>query len=339
MTKHAKRDQALLTDYLLGRCDGTTGQAIEKRLAEDPDFRALHNDLANTFSALRLVGEPQVPPDLADRTMARINSTRRADATRARRQLSGAAGRPTFSLGDLGALAAAAVLIACLFIPWARQARRRALAGECASNVGQIGQAMGNYALANNGMLPAAPRLGAAWLAGGGRRVASNSAGLFRLIRQGYAPPVIFQCPAAAQAAGVAFVAKSDIRDFPAEKFINYSYQHALGPKPLSNRRAALTDVAEKMAILSDSTPLFTGGLFRPEHLNQPSSDNHQQRGHSVLYLDWHVQWKRRPNVGVGGDNIYLVQGVVDYKGTETPASDTDSFILPAWSGGADEQN
>jgi hypothetical protein len=51
------------------------------------------------------------------------------------------------------------------------------------------------------------------------------------------------------------------------------------------------------------------------------------------------VQWKRRPNVGVGGDNIYLVQGVVDYKGTETPASDTDSFILPAWSGGADEQN
>ena len=44
-----------------------------------------------------------------------------------------------------------------------------------------------------------------------------------------------------------------------------------------------------------------------------------------------HVSWADRATVGVGGDNIWLAQGVYQYKGTELPASEADSFLLPSF--------
>jgi len=331
MAQEAKNDRALLTDYLLQRCDEPARLTVAERLDRDRDFRALRDDLANTFSALRLLGEPEVPEDLTARALGRIASQRRSNVVRARRELHAGLRRPMFSLRELGALAAAAVLMACLFIPWARQARRRALAGQCASNVGQIGTAMENYALANNGMLPAVDRPGAAWLPRGKRPAVSNSAGLYRLVRSRYAPAAVFQCAADPGAAGTTVAVSSDANDFSSAKFISYSYHYALDAKPLSRRSAAMVRVAQKMPVLSDSTPLFKDGRFRPERLEQLSSDNHDQTGHNVLFLDWHVEWHDRPTVGVGDDNMYVVQGIRDYNGTEAPANDTDSFLLPAW--------
>lgn len=331
MTQQEKNDRALLIDYLLQRCDEPAHLTVAERLDRDGDFRTLRNDLANTFSALRLLGEPEVPEDLTARALGRIASQRRSNAVRARRELPAGLGRPTFSLRELGALAAAAVLMACLFIPWARQARRRALAGQCASNVGQIGTAMDNYTLANNGMLPAVDRPGAAWLPGSKRPAVSNSAGLYRLVRSRYAPAAVFQCAADPGAAGAAFPVSLDANDFSAAKFISYSYHYALDARLLSSRSAVMVRVARKMPVLSDSTPLFKDGRFRPERLDQLSSDNHDQSGHNVLFLDWHVEWHDCPTVGVGDDNMYMVQGIRDYNGTEAPANDTDSFLLPAW--------
>ena len=237
-------------------------------------------------------------------------------------------GRPTFSLRELGTLAAAAVIMALLFVPWARQARSRALQGKCAANVGQIGTGMKNYAMDNRNSLPLAHSSKAPWLAAGGRKPVSNSAALFRLVRGGYVPVSVFQCAADPDAAGEVFGVNDQMTDFPAAKYISYSYQHALGS-------SVLLPAAGEMAILSDKTPVFENGRFRAEFVSVPraGSRNHGRRGQNVLYPDWGVRWRRRATVGVNGDNIFLVQGKEEYDGTEAPANATDSFLLPAWSG------
>jgi hypothetical protein len=49
-----------------------------------------------------------------------------------------------------------------------------------------------------------------------------------------------------------------------------------------------------------------------------------------------HVDFKKSPNVGVRGDNIYLAEGVYKYDGAETPTTPTDTFLLPAFPERAD---
>jgi len=333
MNEQRTHDEEVLIDYLLDRCSEAVRKAVEARLASDAGFRALRGDLANTFAALKLVDAPEVPDDLADRTLARIESARQATAMRAREELA-VAGRPTFSLMELGAIAAAAIVMAIIFIPWARKARSRALQNQCAANVGQIGTGMKNYALENSDSLPLSHDSSVAWLPEKGRESVSNSAGLFRLVRDHYAPVGVFQCPADPDAAGKTFSDDFKMTDFPARKFISYSYQHSLGPRPLSRTSSALLEVVGEMAVLSDSTPVFEGGKFKAEFvgITRVSSRNHGNAGYTVLYLDWTVKPKKQATVGVNGDNIFLVQGQDHYDGTETPANETDSFLLPAWS-------
>jgi hypothetical protein len=332
MTEQREKDEALLIDYLLGRCDEATGRDVELRLEEDPEFRTLRGDLGSALDALKLFGAPEVPEDLADRTLARIASARQSTAARTRQELAGG-GRPTFSLRELGTLAAAAVIMALLFVPWARQARNRSLQGKCAANVGQIGTGMKNFALDNEDSLPMAHASNAAWLPRDGRKPVSNSAGLFRLVGGRYAPVSVFQCASDPDAAGEAFGVNYGMTDFPAAKYISYSYQHALG-------KSIQLPVAGEMAVLSDKTPVFENGRLQAEFLSSPraSSRNHGRRGHNVLYPDWGVKWREQATVGVNGDNIFLVQGKEEYDGTETPANATDSFLLPAWSGETETQ-
>ena len=335
MSEQRKQDEALLIDYLLDRCDEAARRAVDLRLEKDAEFRALRGDLANSFDALKLLVAPQASDGLADRTLARIDSARQSTAAATRRGLSGA-GRPTFSLRETGVIAAAVVIMAMLFIPWARQARERARQGRCAANVGQIGTGMKNYALDNRDSLPLAHASNAAWLPGAGRKPVSNSAGLFRLVRNRYAPVSVFQCASDGGAAGNAAGVSDRMKDFPAAKYISYSYQHALGSEPLSRASTVLAPVAAEMAVLSDQTPVFENGRFQVASIQgaRTNSGNHSGRGQNVLYLDWGVKWRQGARVGVRGDNIFLVQGKkAEYDGTETPASATDSFLLPAWSG------
>jgi len=334
MNEKRGHDEQLLIDYLLNRCSEAVRKAIDVRLSDDAEFRALRDDLANTFAALKLADVPEAPADLADRTLARIDSARQATAISTRRELTGAA-RPTFSLRELGAIAAAAVIMAILFVPWARQAQINELQFRCAANVGQIGTGMKNYALENEESLPQSHKSPVAWLPVRGRESVSNSAGLFRLVKGNYTPLRVFQCPADPNAAGKVFHADLDMADFPSHKFISYSYQYALGPKPLSRTNKTLAAVADQMAVLADRNPAFDGGKFKAEFISMPraSNRNHDEAGQNVLYLDWGVKWQQQPTVGVAEDNIFLVEGRDHYDGTEAPAHDKDSFLLPAWSG------
>ena len=121
--------------------------------------------------------------------------------------------------------------------------------------------------------------------------------------------------------------------DFPAPKYVSYSYQHTVGQHGLSLYDPAFDGKLSKMAIMADRTPIFPDGKFHPERINAAASDNHNQTGQNVLYMDGNVAWADKPTVGIDNNNIYLINGVTDYRGDESPTEATDTFLLPAYSG------
>ena len=67
------------------------------------------------------------------------------------------------------------------------------------------------------------------------------------------------------------------------------------------------------------------------DYLGASAGDNHQGAGQNVLYLDGHVSWSDTAQAGVRGNNIFLAEGIFHYRGDETPAGPTDTFLLPAY--------
>lgn len=322
-----------MLDLLLGRLDADQRQSFQERLKKENDLQNLKADVENAFKALDALPDVQPPEDLVEKTLARIRHDQQIKALLAKQENTRRVFRPTFSLRELGAIAAAAVIMAAVFIPSIRQARNTSMATACASKVGQIGSAMLSFANANNNLLPIADVQNNRWLANQSapsQPTVSNSAALFRLVQQSYAQPPLFQCPAVGCES---FEARSGMVDFPAAKYVHYSFQHNLGGAALSRNNPQLAGRESQMAILADCTPVFDGGHFLREYANDnAASPNHKGAGQNVLYLDGHVAWADKPTVGIDGDNIYLMKKVTEYRGDEAPVDPTDSFLLPAYS-------
>lgn len=319
------RDDELLIDFLLGRCDERTAEHVRRRLAGGGDFAARHDEMASALEALGRYELPRPPENLTERTLARVSALRRSEALLAGERTRRRAFAPTFSFRELAALAAAIVLAVGIFVPSVRQARKLAQRSGCAANVGQIGTAVAHYANAHNDLLPGSPANEGFWLPQPGQQRASNSAGLFLLVRSGYVACDLFQCPAAG---GKSFEFKAGMSDFPSGPTIGYSYQHSLSG-PL--RRAELAQVAAEKVILADENPIFAGGVFHAERLARTASGNHDGDGQNVLRLNMQVVWTTDCLVGFGGDNIFLAQGVTNYTGNEKPSSKADTFLLPSF--------
>ena len=321
-------NEMLLIDFLRGELPADQHGQVQERLEKDESFRQLRDDLANTFSALDLVAEAETPGDLAESTLERLRQVRRTEALLAKEQTRRPMVSSTFSLRELLGAAAAILLVIAVLVPSLRQARHRGEITRCASNAGQIGSALLTYSNANDDYLPSPDGDSRRWLPSAGQAAASNSSSLFKLVRHGYATPVIFRCPAGGHES---FVAKAGMMDFPEQQYISYSYQHTLGSRGLRRSDPRLQAVAQRMAVLADSTPVFSEGRFRRERVAKAISENHDRDGQNVLYLDMHVGWSERPTVGVSNDNIFLIEGVTDYRGDEQPSSATDTFLLPSF--------
>lgn len=323
-------DEALLIDFLLGQCPPEDATLIAVRLQGEEEFRRLHQDLKNTFAAIKLLPEVEPPANLVTQTLQRVRAAQQTNALIAREESARPSSIPTFTFREMAVAAAALVLFGIVLLPAIRNARTGSQIAACAAQVGQIGTALGSYANANDGYLPAVEGKQAQWLPAEGKSAVSNSVALFKLINGRYASsPVVFQCPAIG---GSSFQVTAGMTDFPAGKYVGYSYQHSIGKYRLRQNDPVLSTVAKEMAILADSSPLFDDGRFHRDRMNVLGSDNHRWAGQNVLYLDQHVAWSEKPDVGVNGDNIYNAQGVTDYAGNEVPASMTDTFLLPSYS-------
>ncbi|HUS91480.1 MAG TPA: hypothetical protein VM695_06495 [Phycisphaerae bacterium] len=324
-------DEGLLIDFLLGRCDGADQREVQGRLERDDAFRRLHDDIRNTFAALDMAPEYEPPETLVADTMRRIGSARRTDALLAREELSRHdVLRATFSLRELAAIAGVILLVFSIVGVSVREAGRRQDRLQCESQVARLGTGFQAYANSNSSYLPGTGLAQLRWLPAAGRPAVSNSKALFQLVRNGYVEPQVFQCPAIG---GGSFAVKAGMIDFPASRFVSYSYQYSIGDKGTWLEDPALGKVRKSLAILADASPLFPNGRFAPERLRRTAGDNHDGAGQNVLYADMHVEFQSRPVVGVDGDHIFLAGNIRTYSGEETPTGPSDTFLLPAFSG------
>jgi len=331
MTENNRQnDEGLLIDFLLGQCDEAQAEGVRARLETDEAFASLRDDLHSTFAAMDLAVDHEPPENLVAETMRRIRSARQTDALLAREELNRSdVIRPTFSLRELGAIAGVVLLIFTIVGISYREAQRRRDRTGCAAQVARLGSGLLTYANTHGGYLPATGTRHLRWLPAERKPAISNSKAIFRLVPPRYADPRDFQCPAVA--AGT-FAYKAGMIDFPEARYVSYSFQYAIGEKGVFLEDPALARVQQSMAILADATPLFPNGRFVPRRLREAVSDNHGGAGMNVLYLDMHVEFRRRPAAGVNGDNIYQAGNLENYSGEEAPAQVTDTFCLPAFS-------
>lgn len=319
------RDEQLLIDYVLGQCPPQEAEEVGRRLASDEGFASLHADIANAMAALGACSVPDPPEDLVDRTLARVRAMRRTEALVEAQPVERRVRMPMFSFRELGAVAAILVVAFGVLLPSLYKARGRAHRVLCADNIAMIHTGLNHYASGHGEALPAPPSTIDVWLRRAGKAHASNTAALFLLVRNNYASPRAFQCPAADTAS---FVVRQGLSDFPSPRNIAYSYQHCLAG-PIRRDLPELVRVAGQYAILSERSPVFVDGRFLRDRIRRDVSDNHGGAGQNVLYLDGSVRWVRHGHVGVNGNNIWLADGIFDYVGDEKPASPTDTFLLP----------
>jgi hypothetical protein len=144
------------------------------------------------------------------------------------------------------------------------------------------------------------------------------------LLRFGYVGHAeSFICPSDVDGACLDMANPQALQDFPDPKNCSYDSLNMAGPLP------RIEDAGD-LPYLADANPLFAGGRFNVAVPVSSNSSNHRRLdGQNVWRLSGHVVWSRTPNVGYDGDNIWQVDGVRIYIGTEAQSSPRDAFLVP----------
>jgi len=322
-------DDAILIDFLTGNASAEQMDEVHARLESDESFNRRAARVGALLKALDAYEAPGPGEALIARTVAAAESAKRTTALLDREvAMARPVTVPSFSLKELGAIAALLFVVGTILLPSFQHAHQLSQDNACVARAGEIGSALVLYATKRGGSLPALGARDASWLAdSAGPTRLSNSRNLWALVQDQCALPMDFQCPAGQQPRPLDVEHASLLGDFPSREFISYSYHNAVNATGLQLHAAN----AKAKAILADRTPVFEGGRFNPDRLASDNSLNHQGRGQAVLYLDMHAVFTNDAEVGVDRDNIWLVRGVHSYRGTEVPADDADSFLLPSY--------
>jgi hypothetical protein len=178
---------------------------------------------------------------------------------------------------------------------------------------------MQSYAADHAGALPnVGVTRGADWL-----RDAPNRQNLTLLLRFQYvADPRTLVCPSRSD--HEAAPATLD-RPFAIVPWRNCSYDSQNMAGPTLTLRAGVC-----IPVAADSNPLFEGGSFHagvdPRTANSVA---HRGIGQNVLWKDGRVSFTIEPITGQFRDNIWTVEGIKTYTGTEVQSASTDAFLVP----------
>jgi len=206
---------------------------------------------------------------------------------------------------------------------------------DCQRHMAQVYRGLESYSADHEGKLPAvATSAGAPWWKIGdqGKENQSNTRHLWLLPKGGYVLPADFVCPARKEKLcqfNPSQIAK--LHDFPSRHHITYSFRLLAGNPGKGILRG-------RKILMSDLSPLFEalpsygcGPLNIPldKFLKTANSINHGRRGQNVLFSDGSVKFKKARRVGMLEDDIYTLQNTSEYRGTEVPACESDTFLAP----------
>ncbi len=338
----------LIFDFLTGQNDRK--EEVEKLIAQDEQARAVYDGLKHTFDRLDLINDVHVPVGLADRTAGYVQTHQdkeyslNLESARVRynkREYTNE-GRLSWVLGNLRDIFAVAACLLLVFLvgkPGLDYSRSIAQRKQCEKQMAELGGAFQNYASDNNGLMPQADSSNGKWWNIGEQRpdAGSNTRHVYRLVKDGYARPENFLCPADRNN-GKIFVQLEqmsdkkarELNDFMSKDHVNYSFRLII---PNSNTQWGI----KREAAASDKNPIFAGFDSNLQHvisvpmdseLRKVNSLNHGSKGQVVLFSDGNVVFMRDRLYGPQQDDIFTIKKAVEYYGVETPEED-DTFIAP----------
>lgn len=326
----SQTDGAALDDLLDCR-----GKMVDTDRSESkPELAKRRNAVKGLLALLDHDPVPEPPTDLVERTLRRVrDSSQRA---RFAQQIEALSGPPIrFRLSDLIAVAAAFLIAGSLALPMLSQNQAHARRVACASHQGTAGMALAQYAADNNQALPRGPvKHKSAWYKVGPNPIGpdgtfhSNSAHLRLIIKRGYIHPKTLTCPG-----NNSNDSSVEATDWASYDQVPFSYVNQFSTKVIR------IHLAPNLAILADKNPQFRvvgNGTNVKSLLRQPGlapdapSDQHGGAGQNVLTASGSVYWSAHPTLPNRDDNIYLMQGVDQYQGTEAPDDPlNDAFLVP----------
>ena len=274
------------------------------------------------------------PTDLVQRTLARVQDAKQRQRFAQQVHALTTKDRPVFFWWrELLTMAGIILIATALLLPTLDRMRADARQVACANNLAMAGRAFGGYAADHNNALPRGKvKPGTVWWNVGQTKESekpsqSNSAHLYILVRGRYLGADHLACPDNPWVSHHHM--NASMHDWPTARAVSYSYQNQYTSQPMRLDRLPV------MAILADKNPLFVkqsengiGLAYRKDLDPVSSSIFHNQRGQNILTTAGHVLWKDQP-IGPNGDNIWLIRGVHDYHGVESPRDTDDSFLVP----------
>ncbi len=259
-----------------------------------------------------------------------------------RRKTISAAGNFWMRFREVATIAAVFVLIAFMGNPVLRNIRYKARQTICSANLARIAEGIQRYSHDFDNCMPAVRiTAGQPWWKIGSRGAenVSNTRPLWLLVKGNYCDANDFLCPGRCckpRKLEPAFIRQSP--DFPSLDYITYSFR--LNPFDLP----AYLPGEKTTVIISDRNPLFDkvmkklssldGNSFDPielsEKLAMQNSTSHCNKGQNLLFSDGSVIFsKTRKPVNLVDDDIFTIQRLKIYRGTEFPQQPGDVFLVP----------
>lgn len=265
---------------------------------------------------------------LVERTLQQIREVRQTE--RAQHDTAAAVEPNGFNIrwNDLLAVAAMVLITMSIAMPMFSHNRANARKVACEANLAMAGVGFSKYAADHQNEMPAVKsRPGDTWwnvnTFDQEGYAKSNSAHAFVLIRGGYVDPAALNCPENKHAP-IKITIK--MRDWPTAQAISFSYQNQF-----TNRRPKW-EGPQTIAVLADKNPLFVSSDHASPNRSTDdlTSPNHSRLGgQNALLSNGSVRFIRIPVLD-NGDNIYHAgQGKPQYTGTESPADESDTFLVP----------
>ena len=246
------------------------------------------NGVDGVLGLLNQYPEATLPSDLIQRTLGRVETLR--DHNAVGEDIEAEANRFrlfNWQLRDIAGVAAILLVGASLMIPMLNQYSRDQRRSSDMANLGQAGGGFASYAMDHQYQLPRQAGLGQRWDMVGKDHKQSNSANLYKLVKDGY---VGLSTLSSADNENAPLVLDADAKDWKNYDQVSFSYINQFGKKPIN-----LASVNKPMVVLANKNPYFIQKdgklIFR---MTDKPTKHYGDKGQLMLMFRGNVQWGKR---------------------------------------------
>jgi len=346
MTPLDNPQKQLLFDYCLGLTSEQETAEAEALISSEKQAAELHSKLKSAIAPLGSLEIEPCPDGLAERTIGRLNERARSAQVQleqllAAEQSGGVLVKNHFWM-KLAKVAAAAAVILVLMGTWfapLELVRAKYRQHQCRMQLGHIARGTDQYSSDYDDALPAvASEEGGPWwkVADQGKENHSNTRHIWLLVKGDYVKPRNFVCPGWRRGEVLRFsdLQVQDYNDFPARKYITYSFR-IICQRPMKRSQFGAKVLMADLNPLSEKLPEDYSKSLKlrlDEDMLRLNSINHNRTGQNVLSGDGSARFTKIRQVGVAEDDIFTLQDMssgCEVKGCEVPSCETDAFCAP----------